>query len=70
MKRFQIIRNYKINGQLTPCLCTDDGILTIVYGEELAKAQVEKLHARGYTDAYCEELPQGQAWFDNENWIG
>lgn len=69
MKRYQIIRNYNINGQMTPCLCYDAGC-AIVYGEEEAKAQVEKLHAMGYTDAYCEELPQGQAWFDNNNWIG
>ena len=68
MKRFQIVRTYDINGKPTECLCYDAGC-AVVYGEDTAKAQVAKLHRMGYTDARYEELPQGRAWFDNENWI-
>lgn len=69
MKRYQIVRTYNIYGEPKECLCYDAGC-AIVYGEDTAKAQVAKLHEMGYADARYEELPQGKAWFDNENWIG
>lgn len=69
MKRYQIIRTYNICGKPVECLCVDAGC-AIVYGEDAAKAQVAKLHEMGYVDARYEELPQGEAWFDDENWIG
>lgn len=69
MKRYQIIRTYNICGRLVECLCYDVGS-AIVYSEDIAKAQVAKLHEMGYADARYEELPQGKAWFDDENWIG
>ena len=69
MKRYQIIRTYNICGKPIECLCYDAGC-AIVYGEDAAKAQVNKLHKMGYTDARYEELPQGKSWFDNKNWIG
>ena len=69
MKRYQIIRTYNICGKLVECLCYDVGS-AIVYGEGIAKAQVAKLHEMGYADARYEELPQGEAWLDDENWIG
>lgn len=69
MKRYQIIRAYNIYGKPVECLCYDAGN-AIVYGEDTAKAQVAKLHEMGYADARYEELPQGEAWFDDENWIG
>jgi hypothetical protein len=68
-KRFQILRIYMISGQPMECLCYDAGC-AVVYGEDEAKAQVAKLHEMGYTDARYEELPEGTAWFDDENWIG
>jgi hypothetical protein len=68
-KRFQIIRTYDICGKPTECLCIDAGS-AIVYGEEDAKHQVAMPHAMGHTSARYEELPQGTAWFDDENWIG
>lgn len=68
-KRFQIIRTYDICGKPTECLCYDAGC-AIVYGEDKAKEQVAKLHAMGHTSARYEELPQGTAWFDDNNWIG
>lgn len=68
-KRFQIVRTYNVCGKPTECLCYDAGC-AVVYGEEDAKQQVAKLHAMGYTSARYEELPQGTAWFDDENWIG
>jgi hypothetical protein len=67
MKRFQIVRTYNISGKPAECLCYDAGC-AIVYGEDKAKAQVAKLHAMGYPDARYAELPQGEAWFDDENW--
>jgi hypothetical protein len=68
-KRYQIIRTYDICGKQKECLCYDVGP-AVVYGETKAKEQVDKLHAVGYTDARYEELPEGTAWFDDENWIG
>lgn len=68
-KRFQILRTYDICGKLTECLCYDVGC-AIVYGEEDAKHQVALLHARGHADARYEELPEGTAWFDDENYGG
>lgn len=67
--RYQIVRHYNICGKMTECLCYDVGC-AIVFGEEKAKAQVAKLHEMGYTDARYEELPEGTAWFDDENWMG
>ena len=69
MERYQIIRAYNIYGKPVECLCDDAGS-AIVYGEDTAKAQVAKLHEMGYADARYEELPQGEAWFDDVNWIG
>lgn len=69
MKRFQILRNYNICGKEVECLCYDAGC-AIVYGEENAITQVEKLHVMGYTSARYEELPQKAAWFDDNNWLG
>lgn len=69
MKRYQIVRKYIINGEACECLCDDLGA-AIVYGEEKARDMVQKLHDMGHTSARYEELPQGQAWFDDENWIG
>ena len=69
MKRYQIIRTYNICGKLVECLCCD-AEYSIVSSEDAAKAQVAKLHEMGYADARYEELPQGEAWFDDENWIG
>jgi hypothetical protein len=68
-KRFQILRTYDICGRPTECLCYDAG-RAIVYGEEDAKHQVAMLHAMGHTDARYEELPEGAAWFDDENYVG
>ena len=68
-KRFCILRQHTINGKQEECLCYDAGC-AIVYGEEDAKHQVAMLHAMGHTSARYEELPQGTAWFDDENWIG
>lgn len=67
--RYQILRTYNICGKLVECLATEAGS-AIVYSEATAKAQVAKLHEMGYADARYEELPQGEAWFDDENWIG
>ena len=69
MKRYQILRTYEICGQQVECLCCD-AEYAIVSNEDAAKAQVAKLHEMGYADARYEELPQGEAWFDDENWIG
>lgn len=69
MERFQILRSYDICGQKKVCLCNDAGA-PIVYNESRAKAQVAQLHSMGYADAYYEPLPAGEAWFDDENWIG
>jgi hypothetical protein len=69
MKRFQIVREYNVCGNVYECLCHDLGP-AIVYGEEKAKDLVQKLHDMGHASARYEELPQGAAWFDNENWIG
>lgn len=69
MKRYQILRTYNICGKLIECLCYNIGS-AIVYDEGIAKAQVSKLHEMGYADARYEELPQGEAWFDDKNWIG
>lgn len=69
MKRYQILREYNICGQMMECLCYDAGC-AIVYGEENASKQVKQLHAMGHTSARYEELPAGKAWFDGENWIG
>ena len=68
MKRYQIIRTYNICGKSKECLCYDAGC-AIVHDENVAKKQVFKLHDMGYADARYEELPQGKAWFDDENWI-
>ena len=67
--RYQILRAYEICGKPVECLCCDAGG-AIVYGEDAAKAQVAKLHEMGYTSARYEELPQGSAFFDDENWNG
>ena len=69
MKRYQIVRHYNICNKQVECLCDDAGC-AIVYGEDNAKAQVEQLHAMGYTDARYEELPANKAWHDENNWIG
>ena len=69
MKRYEITAEYEFHGQYRRCLCYEAGC-AIVYGEETAKAQVEKLHEMGITSAAYAELPQGKAWFDDENWIG
>ena len=69
MKRYQILCTYDICGQEVECLCCDVEN-AIVFNEDTAKAQVAKLHEMGYADARYEELPQGEAWFDDENWIG
>ena len=69
MKRYKIIRTYNFYGRPVEGLATETGC-AIVYGEDAAKAQVAKLHEMGFTDARYEELPQGEAWFDDENWIG
>ena len=68
-KRYQIVRTYNICGKETECLCYDAGC-AIVFGEDVAKERVQKLHEMGYASARYEELPQGTAWFDDENWIG
>ena len=68
-KRFQIVHMFDICGKQTECLCYDAGC-AIVYGEDKAKAQVAKLHEMGYDSARYEELPEGTAWFDDNNWIG
>lgn len=67
--RYQIVRSCNICGKPVECLATEAGS-AIVYSEDAAKAQVAKLHEKGYTDARYEELPQGSAFFDDENWIG
>ena len=69
MKRYQILREYNICGQMRECLCDDAGA-PIVYGEDVAQERVAKLHDMGHTSARYEELPYGKAWFDDENWIG
>ena len=68
-KRFQIVRLFDICGKQEWCLCYDAGC-AVVYGEDKAKAQVEKLHQMGFESARYEELPEGKAWFDDNNWIG
>lgn len=69
MVRFQIIREYDICGKKMTCLCSDAGA-PIVYNEDDAKAQVAQLRAMGHESAHYEPLPEGEAWFDDENWIG
>ena len=69
MKRYQISRAYNIYGKPVDCLCYDAGN-AIVYGEDAAKAQVAKLNEMRYDDARYEELTQGEAWINDENWIG
>lgn len=73
MMRYQIIDTYNICGRAVECLCnrpTASGSWCICYGEEAAKQRVAELHEAGYKTARYEELPQGKAWFDDENWIG
>lgn len=69
LKRYEIVRHYNVCGQSVECLCYDAGC-AIILGEDRAKAQVAKLHAMGYADARYIELPMGEAWFDDENYIG
>ena len=68
-KRFQIVRTFDICGKPCECLCYDAGC-AVVYGEDKAKARVEKLHQMGYESARYEELPECKSWFDDNNWMG
>lgn len=72
MKRFQILANYNICGQVMECLCnepTKSGSWMFCYDEVQAQQRVAELVEKGMNARY-EELPQGQAWFDNERWMG
>ena len=59
MKRYQVLIN--VNGYE----CLD----TVVFGEHKAIARTHELNTAGKVARY-EELPMGQAWFDDNNWIG
>lgn len=72
-KRFQIIDTYIINGKECECLAdrpTASGAWSICYSEESAQRRVAELHEQGFTKARYEELPYGEAWFDDNNWMG
>ena len=59
MKRYQVLVN--VNGYE----CLD----TVVFGEHNAINRTNALNTAGKVARY-EELPMGQAWFDDNNWIG
>ncbi len=63
MKRYQVLVNCNICGHEAECL------EKVVFGEENAKNITNELIANGKVARY-EELPIGQAWFDDANWIG
>lgn len=75
--RYQIVYTAKIWTGLKfifeECLCTKEtasGSDCICIGEDKAKQRVAELHAIGETSARYEELPYGEAWFDDDNWLG
>ena len=72
MKRYEIIAEYNICGTMMECLATTPtamGTWCVCYGEEDARQRVEELRERGLKARY-KEVPQGTAWYDEENWIG
>lgn len=71
--RYHIIDTYNICGKPVDCLCdrpTASGSWFICYSEESAEQRVKELHEAGYTEARYELVPAGEAWYDDENWIG
>jgi hypothetical protein len=72
-QRFQVLDTYIISGKEHECLAgrpTASGSWSVCYDEKQAQQRVSELHAAGFTKARYEELPWGQAWFDDENWMG
>jgi len=67
--RYEITAEYNICGRTVRCLCSDLGP-AIVRGTIMAQCQVQALRDMGITTAECEPLPEGTAWFDDNNWIG
>ena len=71
-ERYQIIYKTIVCGKECECLCgepTASGDTCIVYSKESAEKRVAELIEAGF-DARYEALPYGEAWFDDENWIG
>ena len=71
-ERYQIIYKTILCGRECECLCgepTASGDTCIVYSKESAEKRVAELIEAGF-DARYEALPYGEAWFDDENWIG
>lgn len=72
VKRYQILANYNICGQVSECLCntpTKSGSWMFCYDEGQAQQRVAELREIGMEARY-EYLPYGEAWFDDERWIG
>ena len=70
--RYQILANYNICGKVMECLCnkpTKSGSWMICLDEKQAQQRVAELREAGIQARY-EALPQGEAWFDDNNWIG
>lgn len=67
--RYEITAEYNIAGRTVRCLCYELGS-AIVRGTITAECQVRALRNMGIITAECELLPEGTAWFDDENWAG
>ena len=70
--RYQVIYNTVVCGEACVCLCTTKtamGTQCICYSEEEANKRLTELLEIG-VDAWIEPLPYGEAWFDDNNWIG
>jgi hypothetical protein len=71
-ERYQIIYKVIICGKECECLCgvkTASGDGYFAYSREEAEKRVAELIEAGYEARYS-ELPYGEAWFDDNNWIG
>ena len=71
-ERYQIIYKTIVCGKECECLCcepTASGGVCVVYSKADAEQRVAELIEAGF-DARYEALPYGEAWFDDENWIG
>lgn len=71
-ERYQIIYKTVVCGNECECLCTAktaSGAWFICYDKAEAEKRVAELIEAGYEARY-EALPYGEAWFDDNNWIG
>ena len=71
-ERYQIIYKTVVCGNECECLCgvkTASGNGYFAYSKADAEKRVAELIEAGYEARY-EELPYGEAWFDDNNWIG